>query len=46
MPKTDITKPRNEDLAELSDEALDRTAEGEQLCGGGVTRGCTGSPAE
>ncbi|MBL6934504.1 MAG: hypothetical protein ISR48_03750 [Alphaproteobacteria bacterium] len=26
MPKTDVTKPRSDDVAELSDEALDRVA--------------------
>lgn len=32
MPKADETKPESEDLRELSDEALDRTAETVMMC--------------
>ncbi|MBL6934887.1 MAG: hypothetical protein ISR48_05685 [Alphaproteobacteria bacterium] len=35
MPKTDVKKIESEDVAELTDEALDRTADA-QLCGGSV----------
>ena len=39
MPKTDIKKIENEDVAELCDEALDRTAD-VQAC---LTRYCAPS---
>ncbi|MBL6933778.1 MAG: hypothetical protein ISR48_00025 [Alphaproteobacteria bacterium] len=32
MPKTDVKKPESEDIAELTDEALDRTTGTTQLC--------------
>ena len=32
MPKTDVKKIESEDVAELSDEALDRTTETTQAC--------------
>ncbi len=35
MPKTDVKKIESEDVAELSDEALDRT-ETAQFCVGGA----------
>lgn len=36
MPKTDIKKPESEDVAELSDEALDRTGTAQGCFSGGV----------
>ncbi|MBL6933993.1 MAG: hypothetical protein ISR48_01135 [Alphaproteobacteria bacterium] len=41
MPKTDITKPESEDLAELSDEALDRAANS-MACTCNCIQSCTG----
>ena len=37
MPKTDIKLSESEDLAELNDEALDRTTESAQVTAGGLT---------
>ncbi|MBL6934379.1 MAG: hypothetical protein ISR48_03115 [Alphaproteobacteria bacterium] len=46
MPKTDVKKIESEDLKELTDEALDRTAEGAQACQGGCADCICWSPAE
>ncbi|MBL6934376.1 MAG: hypothetical protein ISR48_03100 [Alphaproteobacteria bacterium] len=46
MLKTDIKKTASEDVAELSDEALDRTAEDAQACQGGCADCICWSPAE
>lgn len=44
MPKTDIKKIESEDVAELSDEALDRAAGNVQLCLGSCSApGCAPS---
>ncbi len=43
MPKTDIKKIESEDLAELSDEALDRAAEA-QACYPCVACVASGAP--
>ncbi len=40
MPKTDIKKIESEDLAELGDEALDRTGYA-QSCASGNWTGCS-----
>ncbi|MBL6934988.1 MAG: hypothetical protein ISR48_06195 [Alphaproteobacteria bacterium] len=41
MPKTDVKKIESEDVAELSDEALDRTEDKNGMYTAGVTQGCT-----
>ena len=44
MPKTGVIKPESDDVAELSDEALDRIGNA-QACGGPVSCVLSASPA-
>ncbi len=43
MPKTDVKKPESEDLAELSDEALDRTSDAQVYIVCASVGGCASS---
>ncbi|MBL6933995.1 MAG: hypothetical protein ISR48_01145 [Alphaproteobacteria bacterium] len=45
MPKTDATKPESNDLAELSDEALDRTGNAQACLTYVICHGPCSSPA-
>ncbi len=46
MPKTDVKKIESEDVAELADEALDRTAENLQWCNSNSGACANSAPAD